>query len=199
MTTENVAIMFTDIVGSTELSQRLSAESADEVRRIHFSILRRAVTEAGGAEVKTTGDGLMVVFGSASAALGCAVAMQQGVERNNRGSEHSVGLRIGLSIGEVSREDGDYFGDPAVEAARLCALCEGGQVLATKRAAGDRRSAQPLRVPIDRPTRAKGTFGPGRDSGGSVGAPGRLHRRRYYPAPWPSGNSTGYGCGRSCR
>ena len=142
MTTENVAIMFTDIVGSTELSQRLSAESVDEVRRIHFSILRRAVTEAGGAEVKTTGDGLMVVFGSASAALGCAVAMQQGVERNNRGSEHSVGLRIGLSIGEVSREDGDYFGDPAVEAARLCALCEGGQVLATKvlRAIAGRRS-----------------------------------------------------------
>ena len=98
MTTENVAILFTDIVGSTELSQRLSAEGADEVRRTHFSILRRAVTEAGGAEVKTTGDGLMVVFGSASAALGCAVAMQQGVERNNRGSEHSVGLRIGLSM-----------------------------------------------------------------------------------------------------
>jgi class 3 adenylate cyclase/tetratricopeptide (TPR) repeat protein len=142
VTTENVAILFTDIVGSTELSQRLSAEGADEVRRIHFSILRRAVTEAGGAEVKTTGDGLMVVFGSASAALGCAVAMQQGVERNNRGSEHSVGLRIGLSMGEVSREDGDYFGDPAVEAARLCALCEGGQVLATEvlRAIAGRRS-----------------------------------------------------------
>jgi class 3 adenylate cyclase/tetratricopeptide (TPR) repeat protein len=139
---ENVAILFTDIVGSTELSQRLSADGADEVRRIHFSILRRAVTQAGGAEVKTTGDGLMVVFGSASAALGCAVAMQQGVERNNRGSEHSVGLRIGLSMGEVSREDGDYFGDPAVEAARLCALCEGGQVLATNvlRAIAGRRS-----------------------------------------------------------
>ena len=49
---------------------------------------------------------------SASAALSCAVAMQQGIERDNRGREHSVGLRVGLSGGEVSREDDDYFGDP---------------------------------------------------------------------------------------
>jgi class 3 adenylate cyclase/tetratricopeptide (TPR) repeat protein len=131
MATESIAILFTDIVGSTEMSQRMSPEAADEVLRGHFSILRRALTEAGGAEVKTTGDGLMVVFGSASAALGCAVAMQQGVEQHNRAGEHTVGLRVGLSMGEVIREDGDYFGDPAVEAARLCALCESGQVLAT--------------------------------------------------------------------
>ena len=131
MTTENVAILFTDIVGSTEMSQRMPPEAADEVLRGHFSILRRALTEAGGMEVKTTGDGLMAVFGSASAALGCAVAMQQGVEQDNRAGEQAVGLRVGLSMGEVIKEDGDYFGDPAVEAARLCALCESGQVLAT--------------------------------------------------------------------
>jgi class 3 adenylate cyclase len=130
VTTENVAILFTDIVGSTELSQRLSADAADEVRRGHVSILRQAIAEAGGTEVKNLGDGLMVVFGSASAAMACAVAMQQGVERGNRDREHSVGLRVGLSGGEVSREDDDYFGDPVIEAARLCATCESGQVLA---------------------------------------------------------------------
>jgi len=108
VTTENVAILFTDIVGSTELSQRLSQDAADEVRRGHFSILRQAVTEAGGTEVKNLGDGFMVVFGSASAALGCAVAMEQGVEQDNRGSEEVVGLRVGLSVGEASSEDGDY-------------------------------------------------------------------------------------------
>jgi class 3 adenylate cyclase/tetratricopeptide (TPR) repeat protein len=132
VTTENVAILFTDVVGSTELSQRLSAEAADEVRRGHFSLLRQAITESGGTEVKNLGDGLMVVFGSASAALGCAVAMQQGVEQENRGSENPVGLRVGLSGGEVSREDDDYFGDRVVEAARLCARCESGQVLASE-------------------------------------------------------------------
>ncbi len=131
MATESVAILFTDIVGSTELSQRLSPEVADEVRRGHFSILRQAVAETGGTEVKNLGDGLMVVFGSASAALSCGVAMQQGVELDNRRRQGSVGLRVGLSGGEVSREEDDYFGDPIVEAARLCSTCEGGQVLAT--------------------------------------------------------------------
>ena len=57
MTTENVAILFTDVVGSTELSQRLSAEAADEVRRGHFSVLRQAIAETGGTEVKNLGDG----------------------------------------------------------------------------------------------------------------------------------------------
>ena len=131
MTTENLAILFTDVVGSTELSQRVSQDRADEVRRAHFSILRQAVAASGGTEVKNLGDGLMVVFTSASAALACAVAMQQRVEQANRGSEPAVGLRVGIGAGDVVGEDHDYFGDPVIEAARLCALCETGQVLAT--------------------------------------------------------------------
>jgi class 3 adenylate cyclase len=79
-----VAILFTDVVGSTELSQRLSAEAADEVRRGYFAILRQAIAETGGTEVKNMGDGLMVVFGSASAALACGVPMQQGVQAGQR-------------------------------------------------------------------------------------------------------------------
>jgi class 3 adenylate cyclase len=61
-----VAILFTDMVGSTELSQRLAPDAAHELRREHFFILRQALAEAGGTEVKNLGDGLMVVFGSAS-------------------------------------------------------------------------------------------------------------------------------------
>ena len=132
VTTENVAVLFTDIVGSTELSQRLSQDLADEVRRDHVSVLRQAIAEAGGREVKNLGDGLMVVFSSASAALACAVAMQQGVELANRGADHAVGLRVGISGGEVVTEEDDYFGDPVVEAARLCARCDAGQVLAAQ-------------------------------------------------------------------
>jgi class 3 adenylate cyclase len=131
LTIESATILFTDVVGSTELSQQFSPDAAEEVRRGHVSILRQAVAEAGGTEVKNLGDGLMVIFASASAALACAVAMQQGVEKDNRGRKHSVGLRVGLSGGEVTRDDEDCFGDPVVEAARLCAICESGQVLAT--------------------------------------------------------------------
>ena len=147
LSTESATILFTDVVGSTELSQRLTAEAADDVRRGHFSVLRQAVAEAGGTEVKNLGDGLMVVFSSASAALACAVAMQQGIERDNRDREHLVGLRVGLSGGEVSREDEDYFGDPVIEAARLCATCESGQILAAEwvRLTAGRRSRHQCR------------------------------------------------------
>jgi class 3 adenylate cyclase len=130
-TIETLAVLFTDIEGSTAMASRLSPEEADETRRSHFSILRQAVAEWGGTEVKNLGDGLMVVFQSASVAMACAVAMQQGVEQDNRRSLETVGLRVGLSGGEVSKEDGDYFGDPVIEAARLCALCDSGQILAT--------------------------------------------------------------------
>ncbi len=131
MITENVVLLFTDIVGSTALSQRLSPDMADQVRRDHFAVLRQTLAEADGIEVKNLGDGLMAAFSSASAALACGVSMQQAIELDNRGREHAVGLRVGLSGGEVVRDEDDYFGDVVIEAARLCAVCEPGQVLAT--------------------------------------------------------------------
>ena len=79
------------------------------------------------------GDGLMVAFTSLSRALACAVAMQQAIERHNRRVDtDALSVRIGLSTGEVTEEDDDYFGDPVIEAARLCALALGGQILATE-------------------------------------------------------------------
>ena len=84
MTTENVAVLFSDVVGSTELSVAMPPEAADEVRRGYFSVMRQAVAATGGHEVKGLGDGIMVTFASASAALACSVAMQQGVEHDNR-------------------------------------------------------------------------------------------------------------------
>src|SRR3984957_18386326 len=127
---ENITVLFTDLVGSTELVSSLSPEAGDEVRRRHFSALRQAIVDTGGTELKNLGDGVMVVFGTASAALTCAVAMQQAIDWDNREAEHPLGLRIGLSGGEVSRDADDYFGDPVIEAARLCAMAEGGQILA---------------------------------------------------------------------
>ncbi len=67
--TENIAVLFTDLVGSTELTSALSPDAADELLRDHFAALRRAIVSSGGTEVKNLGDGLMVVFLSSSAAL----------------------------------------------------------------------------------------------------------------------------------
>ncbi len=115
-TTENITVLFTDLVGSTELASSLSLEAGDEVRNKHFSALRQAVATSGGTEVKNLGDGLMVAFPAASAALTCAVAMQQAVHRDNAGAERTLELRVGLSSGEASREADDFFGGPRPKA-----------------------------------------------------------------------------------
>ncbi len=139
---EHVTVLFTDLVGSTELASALTLEAGGELRRKHFSLLRQAIAASGGTEVKNLGDGVMVVFPVASSALSCAVAMQQAVDRDNASAPHPLRLRIGLSAGEVLRDTNDYFGDPVIEAARLCAQAEGGQILASDlvRATAGRRS-----------------------------------------------------------
>ncbi len=131
-TTEHITVLFTDLVGSTELQSSLAPEAADEVRHRHFSALRQAIASCGGTEVKNLGDGVMVVFPAASSALGCAVTMQQIVHRDNAGAERQLGLRVGLSSGEATKEGDDFFGDPVIEAARLCAKAGSGQILASE-------------------------------------------------------------------
>jgi class 3 adenylate cyclase len=145
--TESVTILFTDLVGSTALASQLSLEAANDVRRVHFSVLRQAIAATGGKEVKNLGDGLMVAFSSTSSALACAVAMQQGIERSNRRTGQGLGLRAALSCGEATWEADDYFGDPVVEAARLCAQAQGAQILVSDivRAMAGRRSPHSFR------------------------------------------------------
>lgn len=122
--------VFTDLVDSTAIAARLDPAGAEELRRTHFRLLRGAVSAAGGTEVKNLGDGLMVMFTSPSRALAGAVGMQQAMENHNRSGDQDLSVRIGISTGEAVEEDGDYFGDPVVEAARLCAAARGGQILA---------------------------------------------------------------------
>ncbi len=122
--------VFTDLVDSTATAARLGPEAAEELRQTHFRLLRGAVAASGGTEVKNLGDGLMVMFSSPSRALSGAVGMAQAIEHHNRSADEPLGVRIGISIGEATEEDDDFFGDPVVEAARLCAAANGGQILA---------------------------------------------------------------------
>jgi class 3 adenylate cyclase len=134
------AVLFTDLVGSTELLSRLGEAAYDEVRRAHFGALRRAFEEWGGEEVKGLGDGLLAVFGSAAAALDCAIVIQQAVELDAR-SATPLAVRVGIALGDVTFEEGDVYGTAVVEAARLVAVATGGQILATalvRAAAGGR-------------------------------------------------------------
>ena len=128
--TRVVTVLFTDLVGSTALARRLDPGAAEELCKAHFAVLGAVVETAGGIVVKSLGDGLMVVFDSPRAALSAAVGMQQAVERANRSAVERLGMRVGIAVGEAAESEGDFFGDPVVEAARLCATAEGGQILA---------------------------------------------------------------------
>jgi DNA-binding NarL/FixJ family response regulator/class 3 adenylate cyclase len=124
-----LTLLFTDLVGSTQLLDALGDDRAEELHRRHFELLRSAAEAHGGREVKKLGDGLMVAFSSAAGALFAAVTMQQVVSEHNRVSEHELSIRIGLNAGEPIPDESDYFGSAVVLAKRLCDRAEGGQIL----------------------------------------------------------------------
>ena len=125
-------MLFTDVVASTELLGRLGSK-AEDLRTRHFSEMRGALAVHRGTEVKTLGDGFMAAFGSAGDALACAVTMQGAVAKHNsRCPEQELRIRIGLSAGEATYDEGDYFGAPVVEASRLCASAAPGQILVSE-------------------------------------------------------------------
>ncbi|HXW58884.1 MAG TPA: AAA family ATPase, partial [Solirubrobacteraceae bacterium] len=126
---ELATILLTDLVGSTRLATSVGPVRADQLREEHFGLLRDALASCSGKEVKNTGDGLMVAFPSASEAIECAVAMQQAFERRYRDAEQAMHIRIGLGAGESTVKDGDYFGMPSIEAARLCAQAPADGIL----------------------------------------------------------------------
>ncbi len=126
---ELATILVTDLVGSTRLATSVGAVRADELRDEHFAVLREAIVASGGHEFKDTGDGLMVAFNSASAAVRCAVSMHQLIERRYRRAEQKLQVRIGLGAGESTVQDGNYFGMPSIQAARLCAQAPAAGIL----------------------------------------------------------------------
>ena len=119
---ELATILLTDLVGSTRLATSVGPARADELREEHFGLLRQAIASPAGSEVKNTGDGLMVAFGSASGG-----GQLRGARCSSCSSaatvsaEQALHVRIGLGAGESTVKDGDYFGMPSIEAARLCA------------------------------------------------------------------------------
>ncbi len=127
-----VTILFTDMEGSTALAQRLGDAAAQNVRRTHNEIVRSALGEHAGREIKHTGDGIMASFTTASAALACAVAIQQGVAAHVAEQPDSpLGVYIGLNAGEPIAEDDDLFGTSVDLARRICDHAEPGQILAS--------------------------------------------------------------------
>jgi len=123
-------VMFTDMVGSTEMTSRHGDDVALAMLRVHDRIVRAALAEYDGREVKHTGDGIMAAFMSAACAVRAACHMQAALrEHNEAGPQYPVDIRIGISAGEPVEDHNDLFGSTVQLAARLCAQAEPGQIL----------------------------------------------------------------------
>jgi len=123
-------VLFTDIVESTSLTQRIGDRAAMELIGFHDIVVRNALTVARGREIKHTGDGIMASFSAAIAAVQCAARIQsdlaaQAFER----SGIRLRVRIGAAAGEPVEHHNDLFGSTVQLAARLCSAAEPDEIL----------------------------------------------------------------------
>ena len=123
------SILFTDVEGSTALTQQLGDEGARDVLRAHEVIVRQELRDHDGAEIKTMGDGFMASFGSAIGAVACAIALQLRFAVHNDSAGQQLLIRVGMNAGEPISEDDDLFGTAVIAAARIGAQAHGGQIL----------------------------------------------------------------------
>lgn len=124
-------LMFTDIVKSTNLLEAIGDDAWQHLLRWHDQTLRSLFSSHGGEEVKQVGDGFVVAFASASEAVESAVAIQRALADHRKAHGFSPQVRVGLHSAEITRKGMDYEGRGVHEAARVGALAEGGEILAS--------------------------------------------------------------------
>jgi YVTN family beta-propeller protein len=126
-TSGTATVMFTDVESSTDITTRLGDDAAASLMATHNTVVLDQVAAYGGHDVRSTGDGFLVVFDSARAAVTCALAIQR--ELTER--EHPIRVRIGLNSGELLQGDGELFGAAINLAARVMDRADGGEILTT--------------------------------------------------------------------
>ncbi len=126
------AIMFTDMVGSTEMTTQLGDTMAVELLRAHDAIIRRCLEQHGGAEVKHLGDGIMASFDDVPASVASAIKIQEELASYNNNSEIPIRVRIGIHAGEPVKERDDLFGSAVQMAARICDIAQADAILVSR-------------------------------------------------------------------
>ncbi len=132
--TENLTTMFTDIVGFTAKTARMSRERHRAMLADHDRVLLPVVRKFGGRRVKSVGDGMLLVFRSPTDAVKCAMAIHDALYLYNRGrtGDDTIQVRAALNSGEVQVERGDIFGESVNVAARLEGVTPAGEVYLTQ-------------------------------------------------------------------
>ena len=126
-----VTLLFTDIVGSTQLWDTQPAAMAAALER-HDEILRASITDSGGWVFKTVGDAFCASFATAEAAVLAAAQAQRALSAHPWSHETPIVVRIGVHTGACQERDGDYFGPPVNRVARLQSVAHGGQVVLSR-------------------------------------------------------------------
>ena len=133
------AILAADVAGYSRLVGTDEGGTLQALKAIRAELIDPTIAAHNGRLVKTTGDGLLVEFGSVVDALLCATKVQAGMAERNTTvpDERRVEFRIGINVGDVVVEDGDIFGDGVNVAARLEALAEPGGICVSARVQED--------------------------------------------------------------
>jgi class 3 adenylate cyclase len=124
--------LFSDIVRSTNLVEAIGDEAWEDLVGWHDRTLRAVFSRHAGEEVDHAGDGFFVAFADAAGALTAAVEIQRALASHRREHGFAPQVRIGLHLAEATAQDGDYRGRGVHEAARIGALAEGGEILASE-------------------------------------------------------------------
>jgi class 3 adenylate cyclase len=127
-TSEQCAVLFADLAGSTGVYERLGDVAAKKLVDACLDRLTRNAQDQQGVVIKTIGDELMLRFPSADCAAQAAMTMQQ----QNRDVQSPFSLRIGFHFGPVIHQNNDVFGDAVNTAARLAQLARNGQILTSE-------------------------------------------------------------------
>ena len=139
------AVMFTDIVGSTEMTARLGDTAALELVRAHDALVRRGLEAHGGREIKHTGDGIMASFDEVTNAVRAAADIQRRFAAYNADASESLSVRIGIHAGEPVEDHNDLFGATVQLASRLCSEAEADGIVVSDRARAVRGGRGALR------------------------------------------------------
>jgi class 3 adenylate cyclase len=123
------AVMFTDLVGSTEMTARLGDSAALELVRAHDALVRRGLEAFGGREIKHTGDGIMASFDNVANAVRAAADIQRRFAAYNADASETLSVRIGVDAGEPVEDHNDLFGATVQLAARLCSEAEANGII----------------------------------------------------------------------
>lgn len=125
-----VTIVFTDVERSTETLERLGEDRWFELMMSHNDIVRTTVSGHSGTVIKSQGDGFMMTFVSAAAALECSIALQRAfAQHNETNPDQRLPVRIGLHTGNIFQLEDDVLGKAVVMAARITGKARGGEIL----------------------------------------------------------------------